>query len=66
MHLSAMSSICVHLDDPLESSSTFCLQELSASKAYAIRDGSWQDVPSKELVPGDIIELKGGNVIPAD
>ncbi|KAK9833891.1 hypothetical protein WJX74_009082 [Apatococcus lobatus] len=42
------------------------LEELSAPTAYALRDGTWQDVPAKELVPGDIIEVKGGDVIPAD
>ena len=46
--------------------STSEMQELSAPRAYAIRDGTWQDVAVKELVPGDIIELKGGDVIPAD
>ncbi|WP_057769148.1 HAD-IC family P-type ATPase [Lactobacillus selangorensis] len=31
-----------------------------------LRDGQWQQVPSKELVVGDVIRLKSGDVIPAD
>lgn len=34
--------------------------------AQAKRDGKWQQVPARELLPGDIIALKGGDVIPAD
>jgi H+-transporting ATPase len=30
------------------------------------RDGIWQTIPSQELVPGDIIHLKVGDLIPAD
>jgi len=30
------------------------------------RDGSWQMVPAKDLVPGDIIHLRIGDLIPAD
>lgn len=30
------------------------------------RDGLWKELPSSELVPGDLIELSAGNLIPAD
>lgn len=30
------------------------------------RDGSWTDTKVSELVMGDLIQLKGGDVIPAD
>jgi E1-E2 ATPase len=30
------------------------------------RDGKWGELPVKELVMGDIVGLKGGDVIPAD
>ena len=30
------------------------------------RDGLWQTIPSQELVPGDMIHLKVGDLIPAD
>ena len=31
-----------------------------------LRDGTWRQVPSRELVPGDIIELHQGDRVPAD
>ncbi|MDR3488289.1 MAG: cation-transporting P-type ATPase, partial [Bradyrhizobium sp.] len=30
------------------------------------RDSSWQVVPARELVPGDIVRLRSGDIIPAD
>jgi H+-transporting ATPase len=30
------------------------------------RDSSWQVVPARELVPGDIIRMRTGDIIPAD
>ena len=41
-------------------------QELSAPTAVVKRDGKWSELPVKELVLGDIVGLKGGDVIPAD
>lgn len=37
-----------------------------ATKVRTMRDGNWQAVSSRLLVPEDVIELKSGNVIPAD
>ncbi|MFB2877574.1 plasma-membrane proton-efflux P-type ATPase [Floridanema aerugineum] len=37
-----------------------------ALNAKAKRDGKWVTVPARELVPGDVIQLKIGDVIPAD
>ncbi|MGC9036736.1 MAG: magnesium-translocating P-type ATPase [Verrucomicrobiia bacterium] len=34
--------------------------------ATVIRDGSAREVPLKELVPGDIVKLSAGDMIPAD
>jgi Mg2+-importing ATPase len=30
------------------------------------RDGQWREVPRRELVPGDIIRLSAGDLVPAD
>ena len=30
------------------------------------RNGQWVEVEVKELVLGDVVQLKGGDVIPAD
>jgi Mg2+-importing ATPase len=35
-------------------------------RATVRRDGTWRDVPLRELVPGDIVRLSAGDRIPAD
>nr|WP_295924406.1 cation-translocating P-type ATPase [uncultured Dyadobacter sp.] len=42
------------------------LQQISAQHAVTIREGMHQEVDAKELVPGDIVALDTGNIIPAD
>jgi P-type Ca2+ transporter type 2C len=42
------------------------LKKLSTPTAKVIRDGSTQEIPAQELVPGDIILLDAGDYIPAD
>ena len=42
------------------------LKKLSAPHATVLRDGKRQNIPSSELVPGDIIYLEAGNMVPAD
>ncbi len=37
-----------------------------ALKARALRDGSWQEIDATTLVPGDVIRIRLGDVIPAD
>ena len=42
------------------------LQNLSAPQARVLRDGKEQKIPAKEVVPGDIIFLEAGDLVPAD
>ncbi|MCB1777841.1 MAG: hypothetical protein KDI50_10430, partial [Candidatus Competibacteraceae bacterium] len=37
-----------------------------ALQARALRDGQWQEVEARDLVPGDMIRIRLGDVIPAD
>jgi len=37
-----------------------------APTASVLRDGSWLDIPRRELVPGDVIRLTSGDLVPAD
>jgi hypothetical protein len=37
-----------------------------APQCHVCRDGRWVSMPSRELVPGDLIELKIGDIVPAD
>jgi plasma-membrane proton-efflux P-type ATPase len=34
--------------------------------ARVLRDAAWQAVPARELVPGDIVRLRQGDIVPAD
>lgn len=42
------------------------LKQLSAPNAKVIRNGVKQEIPSKEIVPGDIVMLEAGDMIVAD
>jgi len=42
------------------------LRSLSSPTANAVRDGETVNIPTAELVPGDLIELKLGDTVPAD
>lgn len=42
------------------------LQRHIASTANVLRDQKWNEIPCRELVPGDIIHLIAGDLIPAD
>ena len=37
-----------------------------ALQARVLRDGKWMNIPSRELIPGDIVRVKLGDVVPAD
>ncbi len=42
------------------------LKEKLAKKSIVLRDGIWKEVDARYIVPGDIIKLKIGDIIPAD
>jgi H+-transporting ATPase len=42
------------------------LKKRLSPKARVLRDGAWHEIPSKELVPGDIVRIRLGDIVPAD
>src|SRR6056297_806933 len=42
------------------------LKEMATPKAKVIRDGKQQEVKATAIVPGDLVLLSGGDIIPAD
>ena len=42
------------------------LKKMAASLATVIRDGIPAAIPAADLVPGDIVQLEAGNIVPAD
>jgi len=37
-----------------------------APTATVLRDGEWKELPRRQLVPGDVVRLSAGDLIPAD
>ncbi len=42
------------------------LKKKLAREALVLRDGKWQHIDAKEIVPDDIIKIKIGDIVPAD
>ncbi|HOI13672.1 MAG TPA: plasma-membrane proton-efflux P-type ATPase [Methanoculleus sp.] len=42
------------------------LKKKLALEARVLRDGKWQKITARDLVPGDIVRVRNGDVIPAD
>jgi P-type Mg2+ transporter len=42
------------------------LREHVATTASVLRDGNWQEIKRQEVVPGDLVRLCAGDLIPAD
>ncbi len=42
------------------------LKQRLAPSARVLRDGKWQDIAARLLVPGDVVLIKLGNIVPAD
>jgi len=42
------------------------LEQKMAVRARVLRDGEWKVLPASELVPGDVIRLRLGDIVPAD
>ncbi len=48
------------------SNAVAALMKQLALKARVRRDGQWQEINARQLVPGDIVHIRLGDVIPAD
>jgi H+-transporting ATPase len=42
------------------------LKKRMSAEIIALRDGQFKTIPARDLVPGDIIKLRIGNIVPAD
>ncbi|MFN2200185.1 MAG: plasma-membrane proton-efflux P-type ATPase [Caldilineaceae bacterium] len=42
------------------------LKKSLALQAQVKRDGTWRSIPARELVPGDCVRLRIGDIVPAD
>jgi H+-transporting ATPase len=53
-------------EESAASNALAALKNSLALVAKALRDGAWGNVAAKDLVPGDIVRVRLGDVIPAD
>jgi H+-transporting ATPase len=42
------------------------LKKRLAPKARVLRDGTWREIPARELVLGDVVRVRLGDIVPAD
>jgi H+-transporting ATPase len=42
------------------------LKKRLAPKARVLREGTWREIPARELVPEDIVRVRLGDIVPAD
>lgn len=42
------------------------LKQKLAPTARVLRDGKWAEAPARELVPGDVVRVRLGDIVPAD
>ncbi len=42
------------------------LKQKLALKAEVLRDGKWLEIPARELVAGDVVRVRLGDIVPAD
>lgn len=42
------------------------LKQKLAPKVRVLRDGKWREIPARELVPGDVVRVRLGDIVPAD
>ena len=52
--------------DNKAASALAALKKGLALKARALRDGAWASIDAADLVPGDVVSVSGGEILPAD
>jgi H+-transporting ATPase len=64
--LLTINSVIGHLQARSSQAALESLKKRLAIKAETLRDGNWTVVDAKEIVPGDVIALGLGDMVPAD
>ena len=64
--LLAMNGLVSFVEEHQAAGAIAALKQRLAGESMARRDGRWSTVPVRELVPGDVVRLRLGGVVPAD
>jgi H+-transporting ATPase len=60
------NAIIGYLEEKNAGDAIAALKAKLAPMAHVCRDGTWRHMAARDLVPGDLIELTIGNIVPAD
>jgi H+-transporting ATPase len=61
-----MNAIVGFLEERQAGNAIEALQKKLSPTARVLRDGEWVQKPSKDLVPGDVVRIRLGDIVPAD
>ena len=64
--LLAMNGLVAFFEEHQAANAIAALKQRLASAARVLRDGTWVTVAVRELVPGDVVRVRLGDVVPAD
>ncbi|MFZ0832705.1 MAG: plasma-membrane proton-efflux P-type ATPase [Mycobacterium sp.] len=64
--LLVMNGVVAFVEEHQAAGAIAALKRRLASSARALRDGAWTTLTVRELVPGDVVRVRLGDVIPAD
>ncbi|BBZ43965.1 plasma-membrane proton-efflux P-type ATPase [Mycobacterium parmense] len=64
--LLAMNGVVAFFEEHQAANAIAALKQRLATSARVLRDGAWATLPVRELVPGDVVRVRLGDVIPAD
>ena len=66
MVIVALNAVVGVVQESKAEQSLAALKKMAAPTAQVVRDGHQTTIPSRELVPGDVVLVEAGNYIPAD
>ena len=64
--LLAMNGLVAFFEEHQAANAIAALKQRLATSARVLRDGAWVTVPVRVLVPGDVVRIRLGDVVPAD
>ncbi len=64
--LLAMNGLVAYFEEHQAANAIAALKQQLASSARVFREGAWVTVAVRELVPGDVVRVRLGDVVPAD
>lgn len=64
--LLAMNGLVAFFEEHQAANAIAALKQRLATEARVLRDGAWVTVAVRELVPGDVVRVRIGDVVPAD